>query len=215
MKFPFFASFVIFIFVLQHNIRKGKKSSEQAESEFWKRESSANDVRRQSLEDLAYITFNAEPFFPVNLLDAANCPEFLSNNQEVKEILSRFLFLEQQKIVNLTQYTNTDLKYKYGVANLPTLTEYDSNYNELITLLHSYGTILEKEGYETQALSVLEYAISVGSDISSTYTLCAKIYENNQQWEKIEWLKNEAEIISTSRKDSIVRKLQEFGPCNG
>ena len=27
-------------------------------------------------------------------------------------------------------------------------------------------------------------------------------------------LKKEAEKISTSRKDSIVRKLQEFGPCN-
>ena len=213
MKFPFFASFVIFIFVLQHNIRKGKKNNEQKEAEFWKHELSANDVRKRSLNDLAYITFKAEPFYPLNLLDANICPDFLSKNPEVKEILSRFLFLEQQKIVNLTEYTNTDLKYKYGVANLPALTEYDSNYNELITLLHNYGTILEKEGYEPQALSVLEYAVSIGSDISSTYTLCAKIYQKNLAWDKIEQLKREAEIISTSRKDSIVRKLKEFGPC--
>ena len=212
MKFPFFASFVIFIFVLQHNIRKGKKTNEQKEAEFWKHELSANDVRKRSLEDLIYIPFHAKPFYPLNLLDNTSCPKFLSKNPEVKEILARFLFLEQQKIVNLTEYTNTDLKYKYGVANLPTLTEYDTNYNELITLLHNYGTILEKDGYETQALSVLEYAVSIGSDISGTYILCAKIYEKNQQWDKIQWLKKEAEKISTSRKDSIVRKLQEFDP---
>lgn len=215
MKFPFFASFVIFILILQHNIRKGKKTSEQSEAEFWKRESSANDVRRQSLEDLAYITFKAEPFFPINLLDAANCPEFLSMNPDAKEILSRFLFLEQQKIVNLNEYTNTDLKFKYGVANLPALTEMDSNYNELITLLHNYGSLYAKEGYETQTLTILEYAISIGTDISGTYLLLADIYQKNKQWDKIDWLKKEAEIISTSRKNSIVRKLQEFGPCNG
>ncbi len=215
MKFPFFASFVIFILVLQHNIRKGKRTSEQAEAEFWKRESSANDVRRQSLEDLPYITFKAEPFFPVNLLDAADCPEFLSSNPDVKEILSRFLFLEQQKIVNLNEYTNTDLKFKYGVANLPSLTDMDSNYNELITLLHNYGNTFANAGYEDQAITIWEYAVSIGTDISSTYLLLAKIYQETSQWNKIDQLKKEAEIISTSRKDSIVRKLQEFGPCNG
>lgn len=215
MKFPFFASFIIFILVLQHNLRKGKKTNEQKESEFWKHELSANDVRKQSLDDLIYISFNAKPFYPLHLLDAIVCPDFLSRNPEVKEILERFLYLEQQKIVNLTEYTNTDLKYKYGVANLTTLTEYDSNYNELITLLHNYGTVLEKEGYEAQALSVLEYAVSIGSDISGTYTLCANIYVKNQQRDKLNWLKKEAEKISTSRKASIVRKLQEFDQCSG
>ena len=185
------------------------------EADFWKHELSANDVRRQSLDDLKYISFVAEPFFPINLLDAESCSTFLSNHPEVKDFLSRFLFLEQQKIVNLTEYTNTDLKYKYGVANLPALTEYDSNYNELITLLNNYGAILENDGYETQALTVLEYAVSIGSDISTTYLLCAKIYQNNKQWNELDQLKREAEIISTSRRDSIVRKLQEFGPYNG
>ena len=215
MKFPFFASFVIFILVLQHNVRKNSKTKEQEEEAFWKHELSANHVRKQSLDDLTYVTFQAEPFYPLNLLDSETCPEFLNRNPEAKEILSRFLFLENQKIVNLTEYTNTDLKFKYGVANLNTLTEYDTNYNELITLLHNYGSIFAKEGYESQALSILEYAISIGSDISGTFLLCAKIYQENRQWDKIDWLKKEAEKISTSRKNSIVRKLQEFGQYNG
>ena len=215
MKLPFFASFIVFIFILQHNIRKGKKASERMENEFWDRELSANDVRRQSLDDLQYISFTAKPFYPLTLLDDKICPDFLSQNPEIKEIISRFLFLEQQKIVNLNEYTNTDLKFKYGVANLPALTEMDSNYNELITLLHNYGSIFAKEEYNDQALFVLEYAVSIGTDISGTYLLLAKIYQENKQWDKLDQLKKEAEIISTSRKDSIVRKLQEFGPCNG
>ena len=67
MKFPFFASFVIFIFVLQHNIRKGKKTNEQKEAEFWKHELSANDVRKRSLEDLIYIPFHAKPLDKIKL----------------------------------------------------------------------------------------------------------------------------------------------------
>ena len=215
MKFPFFASFVIFILVLQHNMRKNKKIQDKLESEFWARESSANEVRKHNLDDLEYISFRAETFYPLNLLDSSHCSDFLAKNPEVKDILSRFLFLETQKMVNLTAFTNTDLKFKYGVANLPTLTEYDSNYNELITLLHNYGTIFETAGHQSAALSVLEYAVSIGSDISGTYTLCGKIYHQNQQWDKLDWLKKEAEKIPTSRKDAIVHKLQEFDLYNG
>lgn len=211
MNFPFFASFLIFILILQYYMRKNTKAQEREEETFWKHEFSANHIRKHSLDDLTYITFQAESFYPLNLLDSTTSSEFLERNPEIKEILPRFLFLENQKIVNLTEYTNTDLKFKYGVANLNTLTEYDTNYNELITLLHNYGSIFAKEGYETQALFVLEYAISIGTDISGTYMLCAKIYQNNKQWDKIDWLKKEAEKISTSRKNSIVRKLQEFG----
>ena len=123
--------------------------------------------------------------------------------------------MEHQKIVNLGCFSNTELKYKYGVANLNLLTEYDSNFSELVTLLQNYAELFLQSDFENQALTVLEYAISIGSDISKTYTTCAEIYYNQNQLDKIEWLKKEAEKISTSRKDSIVRKLQEFDPCNG
>lgn len=215
MKLPVLTSVLIFILILHHNISKGKKTREQEEDAYWEREFSANHVRKGNLDDLNYITFQAEPFYPVNLLGAVSCPEFLEKNPEIKNILPRLLFLENQKIVNLTEYSNTDLKYKYGVANLNLLSEYDANYNELITLLHNYSSIFAKEGYDSQALSILEYAVSIGTDISGTYITCAKIYQENNQWDKLEALKKEAEKISTSRKDSIVRKLQEFGPYSG
>lgn len=210
MKFPFFASFIIFVLILQHNIRKGKKEESQSEDMFWQREISANGVRKRSLDDLDYIDFHAEAFYPLNLLGNEQSAAFLAKNPEVKEILSRLIFLETAKKVNLNEYTNTDLKFKYGVANLNLLSEYDTNYSELITLLHNYGAILLREGYESQAASVLEYAVSIGSDVGSTYTLLARIYRDSGQSQRIEELKHFAEKITTSRKASIVRKLQEF-----
>ncbi len=210
MKFPFFASFVIFILVLHHNMNKGKKTSQQQEAEYWKHEIDANHVRRQSLDDLEYIAFQARDFYPLTLLGSEACSHFFANHPEVKEIVSRFLFLENQKIVNLGSLTNTDLKYKYGVANLNLLTEYDTNYSELITILQNYGSLLIESGFEKAALKVLEYAISIGSDISKTYSTCAAIYQTHNQTDRLDWLKKEAEKISTSRKDSILRKLQEF-----
>ena len=214
MKFPFFASFVIFILILHHNMNRGRKSSEQQEAEYWKYELDANHIRKQNLDHLDFIVFQAEPFYPLSLLGSDFCGEFLSKYPEVKEILSRFLYLENQKIVNLGCFSNTDLKYKYGVANLNLLTEYDSNFSELITLLQNYADLFLQAGFSGQALIILEYAISIGSDISKTYTSCAEIYQNANQPEKLKWLKKEAEKISTSRKNSIVRKLQEFDPCN-
>ena len=210
MKFPFFASFVIFILILHHNMNRGRKSSEQQEAEYWKHEFDANHIRKQSLDDLDYISFHAEPFYPLMLLGAETCGDFLANHPDAKEILSRFLYLEHQKIVNLGCFSNTELKYKYGVANLNLLTEYDSNFSELVTLLQNYAVLFLQAGFEDQALTILEYAISIGSDISKTYTSCAEIYHNRNQLEKLDWLKKEAETISTSRKDSILHKLQEF-----
>ena len=215
MNFPFLTSMLIFILLLHYNINKGKNTQAKKEADFWAKEFSANHVRKKSLDDLEYIVFTADSFYPVNLLDASLCTSFLSQNEEIKEILSRFLFLEEQKIVNLSCYTNTDLKYKYGVANLNLLTEYDSNYNELITLLHKYGSCYYTNGFEEQAVHIFEYAISIGTDISSTYEMCGEYYYNNNLSDKLQWLKNEAEKISTSRKSIIVQKLQKFDPCNG
>lgn len=214
MKFPFFASFVLFILILQHNMRRGKKNAQQQEAEYWKHEMDANHVRKQSLDDLHYVHFQAEPFYPLTLLGAEVCSKFLISHPEVKDILSRLLSMENMKIVNLGCYTNTELKYQYGVANLNLLTEYDSNFSELITLLQNYGNLFLESGYEDQGLFILEYAISIGSDICKTYTSCATIYCNHGDLDKLIWLKKEAEKISTSRKSSIVRKLQEFDPCN-
>ena len=63
MKFPFLASVVIFMVVLHHNLRKGKKIGKRQEDSFWKKEYEANTTRKQPLDDLQFITFQLQSIF--------------------------------------------------------------------------------------------------------------------------------------------------------
>lgn len=213
MKFPFFASFIILCLVVRHAIYRNNKLHLNSESAFWARENSANEVRKQSLEDLNYISFSFAPLSPDQLLDNASLA-VLMENPRISEITERLIALENSKIVNLNYITNTELKSTYGVANLALLTEYDQNYTDLITLLQEYASILAENGFIVAAQTVLETAIFIGTDISSSYSLAASIYREQGLTGKISELITQAEKLNSPRKNTIVRILHTTDPDN-
>ncbi|MCI6812738.1 MAG: hypothetical protein PUI41_03165 [Lachnospiraceae bacterium] len=213
MKFPFFASFIILCLVVRHAINRNNKLHLNSESAFWARENSANEVRKQSLEDLNYISFSFAPLSPDQLLDNASLA-VLMENPRISEITERLIALENSKIVNLNYITNTELKSTYGVANLALLTEYDQNYTDLITLLQEYASILAENGFIVAAQTVLETAIFIGTDISSSYSLAASIYREQGLTGKISELITQAEKLNSPRKNTIVRILHTTDPDN-
>ena len=213
MKFPFFASFIILCLVVRHAINRNNKLPLNSESAFWARENSANEVRKQSLEDLNYISFSFAPLSPDQLLDNASLA-VLMENPRISEITERLIALENSKIVNLNYITNTELKSTYGVANLALLTEYDQNYTDLITLLQEYASILAENGFIVAAQTVLETAIFIGTDISSSYSLAASIYREQGLTGKISELITQAEKLNSPRKNTIVRILHTTDPDN-
>ena len=213
MKFPFFASFIILCLVVRHAINRNNKLHLNSESAFWARENSANEVRKQSLEDLNYISFSFAPLSPDQLLDNASLA-VLMENPRISEITERLIALENSKIVNLNYITNTELKSTSGVANLALLTEYDQNYTDLITLLQEYASILAENGFIVAAQTVLETAIFMGTDISSSYSLAASIYREQGLTGKISELITQAEKLNSPRKNTIVRILHTTDPDN-
>ena len=213
MKFPFFASYIILCLVVRHAINRNNKLHLNSESAFWARENSANEVRKQSLEDLNYISFSFAPLSPDQLLDNASLA-VLMENPRISEITERLIALENSKIVNLNYITNTELKSTYGVANLALLTEYDQNYTDLITLLQEYASILAENGFIVAAQTVLETAIFMGTDISSSYSLAASIYREQGLTGKISELITQAEKLNSPRKNTIVRILHTTDPDN-
>lgn len=207
MKFPFFSSFILFIIVLRLFIIKGDKADEKAEADFWERERAANEVRRKSLDDLNYISI---PFdrFPME--------QPIGNTTEEKETLTdcraTLTSLAEKKMVNFNGISNTDLKFSYGVANLPTLSEYDQNYTDLITCLQTFGKTLYTMDCLEEAKTVLEFSITTGSDIGDTFQTLAQIYAKAGHFEKIQELIKRAQELHSPLKASIVQKLQQFGP---
>ncbi len=219
-------SFCLLIFLLNKRHSKMEKSMKEA---FWKREEEANHTRRKSLDNLPYITIPLEEL-PLachitddaaavrNTGDAAtvrNTDDAAANetiSEECKEILRS---LSTRKIVNLTGYTNTDLKLSYGTANITCLTEYDQNYTLLVSTLQKWAEVLYRGGAKKECRQVLEYAVSIGTDVSHTYFLLADLYDEEGESDlKYSLIEKASELSSLSSK-VIVRTLQGSGPYSG
>ena len=199
MKLPFLASFIVFIVWLSFMITRSRRAMELQEKQFWDREKQANRTRRKSLDGLAYITI------PLDKL-----PLDLNTDQDdIRECVYIIRTLSTQTIVNLTGYTNTDLKLMYGAPNITALTEYDQNYTLLARTLQKWAALLHAQGHITQARTILEFAVSTRTDVSGTYRLLADIYKDSGESEKVAGLMEAAQALPDFSRNIITRLLQE------
>lgn len=194
----FLGLFIFFIFLLAYFRKKSTKAQQEIEEAFWNRENEANHTRRQDISGLPYINIPLEKF-PMNICD----------NEKIKECERALTALSSRKILNLNNQTNTDLKLKYGPANLEELTEYDQNFATLCSTLVSYATALLELGYEQEARTVLEFGISCGSDHSQNYLLLADLYLGQKDAVSFRSLTERAEALDSPMKASILRRLAE------
>ena len=205
MKFPILASFLVFIIIVTIFNKRTTNIHRKRNEEYWKRERQANFVRKKSLEDLEYISI---PFssFPMNV--ATEDEVIASCHRDLES-------LRDEKIVNFTGYSNTDLKLEYGTANITVLSQYDQNYTLFVRTLQEWGKRLYELGHHDEALTVLEYAVSTRTDISATYYLVASIYNEKGQTDKIKHLIFVADTLRSAMKNIIVRTLKESYPDIG
>lgn len=202
MNLTFFASFIAFCLIITFNIKRQSKSSKQKEKNFWERENQANSVRRKPLDDLNYINIPLETF-PTHLM---------REDETVMECIGIMESLTSQKIVNLTGYSNTDLKLEYGTANITLLTEYDQNYTLFVRTLQKWADILIDGGYTKEAAVLMEYAVFTNTDISRTYYQLADYYASQGEFTKIHGLTETASNLRASNRNIIIKHLKEQYP---
>ena len=166
MKFPFLASFILLIIFFNIRSRSVSRKMEQNEQDFWARESASNSVRKKSLDTLEYI------HIPFDLLPFGTA----GDNAMLQQAEDDLTALKDEKIVNLTGISNTDLKLEYGTANITPLTQYDQNYTSLVCALQSWGQELYNQGRYEDAAKVLEFSVRTRSDITATYRLLTDLY---------------------------------------
>jgi hypothetical protein len=198
--FPFLASFIVFCIWLTYQLKKHEKLEETTLNDFWSRERQANQVRKKSLDNLPYVEIPFD-YIPRSLL---------SDNEMVQECLSILDGLSEQKIVNFTGYTNTDLKLQYGTANLTLLSKYDENYTLYARTLYQLASIYYENGYESNARLLLEKAVESGTDITGNYTMLADIYQRHDETERIQALLDSASSLHSSSQKKIIRSLEEY-----
>lgn len=196
---PILVFFVIFAVWLMYEIKKSNKKSEQKFNEFLEEEHRADSVRKQNIDNLAYLTipYDELPFDETAI-------------QPIDRYQTAILALKEQRILNLTGYTNTELKLQYGAANLELLSEYDTNYTTLARNVARWGDSLYEQGRLTEAKQVLEYGIRIQTDVSSNYVTLARIYLAEERIDDIYSLMEQAGSLKTLMKDSIIRQLQQL-----
>lgn len=191
-----FGILIIFILWLHYEIRKSKRLSTKRLENFWQAENASNFVRRVDITNLNYLTI---PLDRLPLMDR--------EDPSINSYRDTIVNLSGKKILNLTGITNTELKLKYGASNITPLSEADNNYTLLVSFLHKWGERLYSFGYVSDAVTVLEFASSIYTDVSKTYKLLAKIYIEQNTPEKLVGL---IEIIPNTKmlkKDVLIQEL--------
>lgn len=158
--FPFLTIFIVFLVILTYYLKKSSSAQEKVREDFLEKERRANAVRKQDISKLDYITI---PFEKI--------PQKLHTSVE-----ESLFALADKPMVNLTGISNTDLKLTYGTANLAILSEYDTNFADMVALLPQYTKELSDAGFTEVAKELLEFAVTCRADSRQIYQQLAEIY---------------------------------------
>jgi hypothetical protein len=190
---------MIFVLWLNYEIGKNNRLSNKGRDKFWKMESQANKTRKVDISNLDYISI------PYEKLPMEDNPD-----QTINSYRDTILSHSDKKILNLSGFSNTDLKLKYGAPNINLLFEYDNNYTILVALLHKWGERLYMQGYQQEALAVMEAALDCDTEVHKTFELLAKIYIEQSSPDKLKLLKDRLSTAPVRDKEVLLSKLNRY-----
>lgn len=192
-----FICFIIFLLWFRQKNRQNSADAEKMDAQFWNRERESNFIRKKDISTLPLIQV------PMDQL-----PFGASINDAILDIEKDVRKDAEKKMINLSDKSNTDLKMEYGTANLEILSEYDANATVLLRHISRWGTLLFEEEDFVNAKTVLEYGISIGTDISANYINLAKIYIAEGNISAIQELLDSAQNLNTLMKNNIIAELR-------
>lgn len=194
--FPFLLLFIIFLLVLSYYNKKNSNSQKEVIENYLEQERLANSTLKKDISKLNYITIPFENFPQKFHTASEDC----------------FFSFQNQKILNLSGISNTELKQTYGVSNLSLLSEYDENFCNLVSVLPKYALELMEIGEIDTAQKLLEFGVSCQADSRLIYKSLAEIYHSKGQPDKITALFNCASTLAPLPKAAIEKELQNYLP---
>lgn len=192
-------SFLALCYVVSRNVSRFKKTHGQSHEEFLEQESRANSVRKADITALPYVEIPLDEL----PLDALSACGYSALAEELRALAS-------VKILNLSMYTNTELKLMYGPANLTALSDCDDAYTSLIMLLNKIGASLLEADRPDDAEKFLSFAISIGSDITTSYTMLATLYAKKHDINRIDRLIGNADSLTSLSGKTIQSNLHSI-----
>ncbi|MCR5303231.1 MAG: hypothetical protein K6E33_01610 [Lachnospiraceae bacterium] len=186
--------FTVCVLVIILNVVLRRKTP-STDNDFWEREKEADRTAKKSLDEVAFITIDRDLYEDVDDL----------GNSRMRDALDELKYLSGEEIANMTGYTNTDLKLKYGAANLPRLTRCDANYTALARSLDTLTQGYAHEKMNEQARKYALFAVSTGTDVAATWRYLVSEYKKTGDVAGLEKLKEAAAELNSASKGRIVR----------
>jgi len=199
----FFILTILLVVLIKYTTRRSTRETELTSQEFWRREQEANFTRATDISQLPYIRIPAD-LQDVLLTSLSSIPADSSDAEELHQMAQALQTLSNAPILNLTGQTNTDLKLRYGRAQLDQLTLCEENFTELCRILNRSAHILHTYSMDTQAMQLLQFAVSCRSDVQDSYLLLGRLYQSAHDWHSLTEL-----IESISHFDDLRRASLE------
>lgn len=194
----YFICFLIFCAWRFYEQRKSERLDKKASDEFWAREEEANHTRKKDISHL-----------PLLEVKESEIPMTDSDDESILYYIDHICEIIKRPMIDLSEYSNTDLKLAYGVANFNTLSEYDENYNTFLLALSNLARAYSRAGLYKEAKDCLELALYYGSRKRSDYTDLTEVYLKLDSPEDITALIRRLEEGCHPRKASIIDAIQE------
>jgi len=161
-----------FMLLLVISSRKHRRKQEEINKRFFEAENAANQVRKKELEQ--------ELYYVADLSRLPEIPE--SDPHKVLRASKRPMIYFRQPLTNL------ELKQMYGLAQMEIIAQHEENFNEYLKSLTNWANELVESGQETDAIFVLDYAISLGAEFRNTYKLAADLYTKREDIHNLDYL---------------------------
>lgn len=198
----FLICFLVFIFIFNYKLRTLTVASKKKSDSFWKKEEVAMFTRKQSLEDLDYIQLD------IHSLPLLTRKEYkVLDKLDILEIQQKVVDLSKEPLLNLSGISNTDLKLKFGAANLENLIKYEETYHQLIKYLYKWALELHNCNKDTEAIRILEEGINIHTDISDHYILLGKLYYIHNRKDELNQLYEKVKDTTFPLKNKILKNL--------
>ena len=177
---------LIFTAWLGYEIKKNSRANAKESADFWSREHEALMTPRKSIDDVVFITIPKE-IIPKKVVynppeseapgsdDATDDPgvsdydEYDEDEEDEEEntleaayerintLSAELRTLSKAKIADLSEYTNTDLRLKYGTPNFTMLSTSDTNYTRLVQMMPILVSSLREVGMNEEADRLLDF----------------------------------------------------------
>lgn len=190
--------FLIFIVWLFYEQRKSENQDRKNSEDFWAREAEANRTRKKDISQL-----------PLLHVQESEIPLAETENESILYYIGHIRNLIKTPMIDLSEFSNTDLKLAYGVGNFKQLSEYDENFNHFLLALSNLALSYTEAGFLSEAQDTYRLAFYYGSQKVSDYTGLADVYLRMDQPERITSLIREVEAGAHPRKESVIQALQE------